>query len=124
MTLRAAAGGGYKIEYDSPLTRAMKADQGVGFLRTLEALAPLAKVDPSILDVFNPDEIGPGLAEINGVPARWLRSREELAALRQSRAAAQQVRELIEAAPLAARSIKDIADARAVTGSDEAEGGR
>jgi hypothetical protein len=103
------AGGGYRIEYDSPLTRAMKADQGVGFLRTMEALAPLAKADPGVLDVFNPDEVAPGLAEINGVPARWLRSKDELAVLRQGRAQAQQAEQLVAAFPAAAKGIKELA---------------
>jgi len=107
-------GGGYKIEYDSPLTRAMKADQGVGFLRTIEALTPLARVDPTILDVFNPDEIGPGLADINGVPAKWLRSKDELAALRQDRARAQQAQQVIDAAPAAAQGLKDLAQAKSL----------
>ena len=108
------AGGAYRIEYESPLTRAMKADQGVGFLRTIEALTPLARIDPGVLDVFNPDEIGPGLAEINGVPSKWLRSKGELDALRQGRARAQQAQQLIEAAPAAAKGLRDLAEAQAV----------
>jgi hypothetical protein len=106
-------GGTYKIEYNSPLTRAMRADQGVGFLRTIEALSPLAQVDPSVMDVFNPDEIGIGLADINGVPAKWLRSKEEIDALRQGRAQAQQAQQLVAAAPAAASAVKDLAQAGA-----------
>jgi hypothetical protein len=109
-------GGAYKIEYNSPLTRAMKADQGVGFLRTVEALSPLAQIDPSVMDVFNPDEIGVGLADINGVPAKWLRSKDEIDALRQGRAQAQQAQQLVAAAPAAASAVKDIAQASAAAG--------
>lgn len=106
------SGEGWKLEYDSPLTRAMKADQGVGLLRTIEALTPLARVDPSVLDVFNPDEVGPGLADINGVPSKWIRSKEELAAVRDGRKQALQAQQLIDGAPAIAGSIKDIAQAQ------------
>lgn len=103
---------GYKLEYDSPLTRAQKADQGVGLLRTLEAMTPLAQVDPTVLDIFNADEIGPGLAEINGVPAKWIRSKEELDALRGGRAQAQQAEQLLAAAPGIAGAVKDLSQAQ------------
>lgn len=105
--------GGYKLEYDSPLTRAMKADQGVGLLRTIEALAPLANADPAVMDVFNPDEIAPGLAEINGVPSKWIRSKDELDALRQGRAQAQQAAQAAAAIPAVTGGIKDLAQAEA-----------
>jgi len=107
--------GSYKLEYDSPLTRAMKADQGVGLLRTIEALAPLAGADPAVMDVFNPDEIAPGLAEINGVPAKWIRSKDELDALRQGRAQAQQAAQAAAALPAVTGGIKDLAQAEAAS---------
>jgi hypothetical protein len=93
----------------------MKADQGVGLLRTIEALAPLATADPTVMDVFNPDEIAPGLAEINGVPAKWIRSKDELDALRAGRKQQLDLEQLIKATPAVAGGIKDIADAQAAT---------
>lgn len=108
-------GGSYKIEYDSPLTRAMKADQGVGFIRTIEALAPLAQRDPTVLDIFDGDEIAPGLADINGVPAKWLRSPDALKALRQGRATAAQAAQVVQALPAVTGGIKDMAQAQALT---------
>jgi hypothetical protein len=108
-------GGGYKVEYDSPLTQAMKAGQGVGLLRTIEALSPLATADPTVMDVFNPDEIAPALAEINGVPAKWIRSKDELDALRQGRKQQLDLEQLIKAAPAVTGGIKDLADAQAAT---------
>lgn len=107
-------GGAYKIEYDSPLTRAMKADAGVGFLRTIEALAPLAQVDPSVMDIWDTDEVAKGLADINGVPAKWQRTPEALAALRQGRATTQQAEKVVAAIPAVTGGIKDMAQAQAV----------
>lgn len=111
----AERGGAYKIEYDSPLTRAMKADAGVGFLRTIEAMAPLAQVDPTVMDIFDPDEIGTGLADINGVPAKWLRTPDQIAALRQNRATQQQAASVVTALPAVTGGIKDMAQAQALT---------
>jgi hypothetical protein len=82
-------------------------------LRTIEALTPLAQVDPTVLDVFNADEIGPGLAEINGVPNKWIRTKDELDALRNGRAQAQQAQQLIAALPAVTGGIKDLSDAQA-----------
>jgi hypothetical protein len=110
----ATRGGSYKIEYDSPLTRAMKADQGVGLLRTIEALGPLAQKDPGVLDVFNTDEIAIGLSDINGVPAKWLHSKDEIAALRQNRATAEQASQVVNAIPAVTGGIKDMAQAQAL----------
>jgi hypothetical protein len=106
---------GYKLEYDSPLTRAQKADQGVGLLRTLEALAPLVQADPTVMDIFNGDEIGPGLAEINGMPGKWIRSKEERDALREGRQQALQQQQMVQAIPAISGAAKDIAQAQAAT---------
>jgi hypothetical protein len=92
------------------MTRAAQSGKGVGLLRTIEALTPLAQVDPSVLDTFNADEIAPDLAEINGVPHKWIRSKDEVAALRQGRAQAQQAQQLLQAAPVVSGAIKDISE--------------
>lgn len=106
--------GGFKLEYDSPLTQAMNASQGVGLMRTIEALAPLATADPSVMDVFNPDEIAPGMAAINGVPAKWLRSKDELTAIRQGRQQQLELEQLIKATPAIGGAIKDVSEAQAL----------
>jgi len=102
--------GGYKLEYDNPMRQAMLASQGVGLVRTIEAMTPLATIDPTVMDVFNPDEIGPGLAEINGVPMKWMRTKDELAAIRENRKQQTNVDQLIAAAPQVTGAIKNIAD--------------
>lgn len=106
-------GGGYKLEYDSPLTRAQKADAGVGLLRTIEAMAPLATANPAVLDRFNPDEISKGLADINGVPSRWIRSDDEMKAFRDGQNAQLQTDQLINSLPAVAGAAKDLSDVQA-----------
>lgn len=79
----AMSGGAVKAEYTSPLTRLRRAEDGVAIMRTIEALTPIAQVRPQVMDVFKDDELAFELAEINGVPAKILRSPAELEALRQ-----------------------------------------
>jgi hypothetical protein len=96
------AGEEYEIEYVSPLSRAMKAEEGVGILRTLEMVQPIAAVDPSVMDNFDTDEITRILADTNGAPQRILRSQDAIASLREQRGQQQQVQMLIDNAPQAA----------------------
>jgi len=106
-----------EIEYVSPLNRAQRAEEGVAIMRTLEAVAPLAQVDPSVMLVFNPPEIARELADINGMPAKTLRSPEEVEALKAQQAQAQQAQMLLEAAPVASGVAKDMAQVQAMTGA-------
>jgi hypothetical protein len=93
------AGGEYRIEYTSPMSRAMRASEGVAIQRTLESLTPLAQIDPGALDIINIPEAGRVLAEINGVPASLIRDEEAIAAMQAGRAQDQQAQQLLAAAP-------------------------
>ncbi|ARS27620.1 portal protein [Sphingomonas sp. KC8] len=108
------AGGRFQIRYDTPLTRAMRSEEASGFFRTVEGVAPIAQVDNSVLDVFDFESVVRGLADVNGVPAGWMVSRETLAAKRQERATAAQSQQLLEAAPVAGKVALDLAQAGAM----------
>lgn len=102
------AEGEFDIEYDSPLSKAQRAEEASGWLRTLEAAIAYANTaqDISILDNFNADEIYRNLAEINSVPASWLNGEDAIAALRQARQQQSEMRQMVEAAPAAAGVMK------------------
>lgn len=95
------AGAGYKIEYDAPLNRAMRAEKAAGGMRTFQWAAEIAAQtqDPSVLDVFDTDSMVPELADINGMPLRWLRSPDAIAQIRQSRNADKQAQQITQALP-------------------------
>ena len=114
------AGGEIEIEYVSPLNRAQRAEEGVAILRTLEAVTPLAQFDPSVLMIFKPEEIARELAEINGVPAKILRSQEEIDQMKMQQAEAAQAQQLLEAAPVIAGSAKNLAETAALAGNQPA----
>lgn len=109
------AGGSVEIEYASPLNRAQRAEEGVAIMNTLQAIAPLAQIDPSVLDVFDPEKIARELADINGVPAKVMRSSDQMKALSEQKAQAAQAQSLLEAAPVAASTAKDLAQAQALS---------
>lgn len=105
------AGAEYKVEYDSPLTRAMRAEEGVGVMRTVQWAAQIAAdtQDPSVMDQFNWDAIVPNLADINGVPIAWMATQEDVQAKRQGRQQAQEQQQLTQALPGIASMAKAIA---------------
>lgn len=95
------AGGQYEIMYDSPLSRAQRAEEASGLSRTLEITLNAVNItqDMSPVDNFDFDVIVPDLAEINAVPRRWMRSEEDKQKIREGRAQAQQQQQLVDAAP-------------------------
>lgn len=103
------AGGEYDIEYVSPLSRAMKAEEGVGILRTLEMVQPIAAVDPGVMDNFNTDEITRTLADTNGAPQRILRSQAEIDGMREQRGQQQAAQQMMAGAPQAADAALKVA---------------
>jgi hypothetical protein len=95
------AGAEYKVEYDAPLNRAMRADEAAGTMRTFQWAAEIAAQtqDPTVMDYFDVDAIIPELMQINGAPFRFSRSPEQVAQLRASRQQATQDQQLIQALP-------------------------
>jgi hypothetical protein len=112
----AQMGGDVEIEYVSPLNRAQRAEEGVAILRTLESVTPLAQIDPSVMMIFNPEMIARELSEINGVPAKVLRSREEIEAMKMEQAQMAEAQQLLQAAPVVANSAKALAETAAMAG--------
>lgn len=110
-------GGLYNIEYQSPINRMQKAGDLVAFTNSFQALAPIAQIDPTVMQEFDFAKVAAGVAELNGVPASWRRSAEEVAALKQQQASQAQAQAMIQAAPVAASAAKDFAQAQATAQS-------
>ena len=116
------AGAGYSIEYDSPLSRARKAEKGVSILRTFEQMAPLAAAvgpeqAPAIYRRFNIDQSAKTLAESNGMPADCLYTDDELAEMDAQKQQQAQLQQILQAAPIAASAAKDMAAAQSMAAS-------
>jgi len=110
------AGGIVDVEYESPMSRMMRAEEGVGLLRTFEQVTPALQAKPELLDYFNFEEALPDLADINGMPAKWIRTKEEIAAIREGQEEMQAASMALEAAPVAADAARSLAEVQAKTG--------
>lgn len=104
-------GGEFSIEYTNPLSKMQKSEEALSTERTVQALLPLAQLDPSILDPIDWREYANIMREANGAPARLFKSDEELNAEKEAKAQAQQMQQMVAAAPQVAGAIKDIAQA-------------
>lgn len=102
------AEGDYRIEYENPISRAARAEETSGLnlslQQTLEYASQTGDLEP--LDWYDMNEIVPAINEINGVPARWLRSLQKVLAIRDQRAQQQATQEQIQAAPAVAAVMK------------------
>ena len=108
------SGGGIAIEFKSPLNRLQRTDDAVGILRTIEALTPMANIDPTVLDVIDPRKAARIIADASGAPADALRTEDEIEALQEDRQRQVDMEQLIKAVPAGAKSMKDLAQAQAV----------
>lgn len=102
------AQGEYRIEYDSPISRAQRAEEASGIMRTVQEAMQVTQAtgNSAPMDHFNWDVIIPEMAEIQGVPERFMRSMEEVQAIREGRAAEAEQQAAIQAAPAAAAMMK------------------
>jgi len=105
------AGGGFKVIYTSPLSKARRAGDALAITRTMEIATLAVGLDPRARHVLNVEESLREVADINGVPAKLLRSTDEVDALIQQDNAMQMAAAAAEAAPKIAGAAKDAASA-------------
>ena len=111
-----ARSGGLDIVYDSPLTRAQRAEEGIGILRTFEAIGQIAQFDPSVVKVFNTSRAARRLAAINGAPLDIMNSEEEMAAMEAQQQQQAQLQALVQAGPALGQTAKNLAQASSEAG--------
>ena len=102
------AGADVEIEYDSPLNRAMRSGEASATLQWLGAIAPLAQIDPRVQAVPNAVEIARGLADSLSVPTKYLNTEDQTEADIAAQQQQAQAAELLQAAPIAAATAKDL----------------
>lgn len=105
-------GGGYKISYTSPLARARRASDAIAITRSMEIGTIAAGLDPDALLVMDVKAGFREVCEINGVPAKVMRSREQVEAMVAQKSQQRAMAAMAEAAPNVAGAAKDIAQAQ------------
>jgi hypothetical protein len=110
--------GSLGIEYESPLVRSQRTGDLVALERTINAVAPLASINPEIMDNFDLDWITRHSGETAGLPQQALReigAVQELRAQKQQQVAEQQAGATMEQGSMIAKNIgttaKDMATA-------------
>lgn len=101
----------YKIEYSSPLARAMRAQDGVAILRTAEAAETMIGLDKNAAYVYDWPGMFRELGEINGVPARLTRDDKAVKAIIDQARQAEAASAAIEAAPAVSQAALNAAKA-------------
>jgi hypothetical protein len=89
----------YKIEYSSPLARAMRAHDGVAILRTAEAAEVMVGLDKNSAYVYDWPGMYRKLGQINGVPAELMRDKRAVAAIAKQAQESEQMAAAVAAAP-------------------------
>lgn len=96
------------VKYDSPLSKMRRADESAGLMRMVEQSLQIVQAtqDPTVMHYYNWDEIIPDMADIGGVPARWMNSSDKVDQLKKAQAQQQAVQNAIQAGPAAAAVLK------------------
>jgi hypothetical protein len=104
-----------EISYSSPAATAQLGSKTMAIQKFLEDLVPMAQVDPSIMDSIDMDEFVKVMADLRDVTRRIIRPPKQVQDMRQGRQEQEQAQQAAEMAGPMAGSIKDLAQAEAIT---------
>lgn len=79
-----------RFEYVSPSTRRQYVAEAHAAAQTFDMLIPLATTNPEVFDNFDVDAMARDVGSIMGMRATWIRGIDQVKAIRQARAEAQQ----------------------------------
>jgi hypothetical protein len=106
-------GVGFDIVLDNPLLKGQRMDSANSAVALMQYIAQFASVDGSVADALNVEKLVRYLQETMNVPANVMRTPEEIAAIAEQKAQAQQLAQMVEAAPKVGSAMKDMAEAQA-----------
>jgi hypothetical protein len=87
----ARSGQSFVVQHLSPVVTSAMQTEAMAAIRWLEGVAFVGQIDPQAVDVVNADALTALLHAASGVPARLLRPRQEIEAIRQARAEREQM---------------------------------
>lgn len=95
--------------YDNPLSKMARAQEAAGLTRLIETLAPMAQSDPGVFDIIDTDSAARGVADVLSVRPSWLRTPDQVAAMRQQRSEQNAQSQGVADLATAAGAYKDLA---------------
>jgi hypothetical protein len=102
---------GLKISYTSPMANAMRAEEGTAIMNTISDIANMANLDKSVLYIMDLHDAAREMASIRGVPAKLMRTEEQIQELMEKAQQDQQEAQTAAAAPQVALGVKNLAQA-------------
>lgn len=101
-----------KMEYTSILAQAQQAVGITKIERVIGIAERMVGYVPSVAEILDADQIMREVSEMEGAPAKTLRTKEDLKQLREAQAAQAQKQQQAEALPGMAKAAKDASDAK------------
>lgn len=105
------SGRGIKIEYTSPLARALRAEEGSAIMNTVSDVAQMMNIDPSVRFLVDFHDAAREMAQIRGMPAKLLRNEDQVKALLEQANQQQETQQAAVQAPQVAMGVKNLAQA-------------
>jgi Bacteriophage head to tail connecting protein len=102
---------GMRIEYTSPLARALRAEEGTAIMNTVADISTMMQIDPSVKYVLDWHDSAREMANIRGCPAKLIQSEGQVQILLQHVTDQQQQQASAGQAPQVAAGINQLAQA-------------
>jgi hypothetical protein len=102
---------GMRIEYTSPLARALRAEEGTAIMNTIADIGQIVQLDPTVRRIMDFHDAVREMAEIRGCPAHLIMSEEQVQQLMANDAQQAQDAQAVQAAPGIAMGVKNLAQA-------------
>lgn len=106
-----------RIVYQSLMFKALEQTEANGLLRVAQLISPFMAADPTVMDVFNTEQIARQLGRAYSLNPAFFRSEREVESVRQQRQQQQQMQQQLEMAAQGGAALKDTAQGMAALGS-------
>lgn len=100
--------GAIDIEFESPAVHMQQAASITGLMEWMESVMGMAQVNPAVLDIVDFEQAARTIADYKGVATAIIRTPEQVQALGEQRAQAEQAQALLQAAPAVSQTVKNL----------------
>jgi hypothetical protein len=107
---------GTKIEYTSAMARAARSQEGTAIMNTTADIATMANIDPTVKFTVDWHDAAREMAKIRGMPAKLMRSEDQVQTLLEQAAQQQQEQTQAAQAPQVAQGVRALAQAAQAAG--------
>jgi hypothetical protein len=104
--------GGYKIDYHGPINKLMRSEEALAIMSTVQDIAVMAQIQPSVVQTLDWDGMAREVAEIRGMSAKFVLDEEDVQAMREEMDQRAQAEQIAAAAPGLSQSALNLAKAQ------------